>query len=406
MAEAVAREFYGDMSCPIQWGTFIHNGRTFESDSVYVGKMPEKLVEIGFGENAIYDKKHFCNSMYDLDGTPNGKLHGHGMDKEDMLSLPRMLRNPVAIVSADMSDKNPKDYALSFICADKKDGEQVYRRVVVQPRDYNKGVLDQYKASKVITFYNIEKNQFDGILQQVLDGKRSLVYFDPYQFHSINSQDRFASFESMGAYSTQIAGHYRTLDNLARSMANYQRTVGAAAYVELERYAEGIQFDYRQTFYTPFRDAVRTIESMEASIDELAEAREIINRACDLVKDSEIEKKVLGRIEVPYAMAYLNAMGQEEMSRKIDEAVQTISNLQINTENDIANMYDVIDRLEKVFSLNFSENSLERNQYVQEAEQLNKAFVQELKLRLGDKAMEKEDLFYEQSEFTQNLDDC
>jgi plasmid maintenance system antidote protein VapI len=210
----------------------------------------------------------------------------------------------------------------------------------------------------------------------------------------------------MGAYSTQIAGHYRTLDNLGRSMANYQRTVGAAAYVELERYAEGIQFDYRQTFYTPFRDAVRTIESMEASIDELAEAREIINRACDLVKDSEIEKRVLGRIEVPYAMAYLNAMGQEEMARKIDEAVQTISNLQINTENDITHMYDVIDRLEKVFVLNFSENSLERNQYVQEAEQLNKAFVQELKLRLGDKAMEKEDLFYEQSELTQNWDDC
>jgi hypothetical protein len=93
---ALDREMHNYGQKEIAWDSFTHEDYKYSPHSVIVGKVSDELKQMGFMPTFTYDKEHLQNAMCPED---SGASHAHGLTAEELLKLPQMLNNPVAILT-------------------------------------------------------------------------------------------------------------------------------------------------------------------------------------------------------------------------------------------------------------------------------------------------------------------
>ena len=241
MVDAMYQEVIGNENGrPIVWDSFTATWNKYSAHSVVIDKTSEKLRKIGFMPMFVYDKPHFQANMF----PEEDRDHAHGTSKQDMLDLPKLLNNPVAILTerngVSRRDSGFNEYGLLvFLCAKKTDDVQQYYLAAVQPEDYHDGLISKGYASKVVSYYEIGESYFNSILRDSLYGQRNMLYFDQDAYSEIDGNVKIRELSSTKSFAEQIAGHFAKRANLELKMQEHKSALQysvTAALVEFLTY--------------------------------------------------------------------------------------------------------------------------------------------------------------------------
>lgn len=340
MVIANAQEKESGVYDQIEWANFTYGNSFFSSSAMKVGKTPDKLVQMGFRDKMIYDKTHFENSMY----SSEERKHGHNSTVDDLLSLPRMLENPLAIIKIVSDDETKSKEMLCLLCTDKNsNGDTVYRRAFIRPYDFYNGVTEQYEASKVITFHNMDNDvRFFKKLEDAYN-RNEILYFDPVQYRQLPVEKQTNEFLGLGPISKPICGEVRVGDFITKQKRDWTVKVGRTASVEIERVGQG-KFIFSDSEYKPLLSAIKTLESNTVSINDLLNAREMIKRTCIISRDKEAVIALLSKTDIMFAKQYVKLMDEQTQNAIINGAANIISQIDVKNDDDVEYMYNAIDK--------------------------------------------------------------
>lgn len=319
----------------IHWSSYTYNGKTYEVSSVQVGQFDEKFIKMGFRQDIIYHRDHFEQNMMAY----TTATHAHNVNIADMLSLPKALNEPVAIIK-------DKEGLLHFLAVDRDpNGYPVYRQAIVSPHDFYDGTTQQYGASRVITFYNIEQEEkFFKILNNS-ELRGDILYFDPEQYSKCNPTYQTSTLLNKSYTATQIRGHFTPRENVDKLIAaSTNRARQAAELTMIKAYDDGY-LSYKDHYYEPFETAIKILNSKEKSIDDLKIAKHLIDRACKLVRDREIVEKTRALTDPLIAKYYCELIQSPQIKTELETAVERVDNMDV-LGLDVDDVYDAIEEVE------------------------------------------------------------
>lgn len=405
MVEALHLEHIGDHNCQIDWGVITQDKKAYEASAVKVMQTPSYLVDMGFADMIVYAKEHFLTTMkekYDNGGV----RHGHDQTKTDLLDLPAMLWRPIAILTDDDRDeigaKSDRVTILSYGTSDA--GKPIFRKTIMAPSDAYRDLSGVAKAACILTYLNISPNEFRGNLERAMGGHRNVLYFDAKAFAEIAPSLRPSGFDNWQSVSVDhIEKYLSPPSDLRRTQIERDaRRVANIAYTELERYAENIAYvqDGKNTMHGPLRDAIKTIESMDSSVEDLLRARCVFLQVCDSVRSSVLINAAIARMEPQFARSYLEAIDGLKPENILPKEVLDWDVRLIQSEQDIDRMWETLDTICKAHTIEFSEKAIASDGFVAEAAEANKELVASLNDFMADRIFEIEERYEEQSQET------
>ena len=322
----------------IWWESIKVDGKTYSPHSIPLCIATDKIISMGFSSRFIYDKTHFQANMRD-----ESFEHGHEASGEDMQKLPKLLMEPIAILSEDKnvrrSDNNDAEYGLViFLSMDVVDGKQKYYLSAVQPQDYHDGLLAQYSASKVVSYYEIQDKRLGKYFSDVIHGNRELLYFDQNKYMTIRTDEKPYELNNRKSMIGNIFGHFQPRTDLESFILSNNRRISIAATVEANRYLTGNyrDRDHQDTKFPIFNRALRTLQKeKELDLREIIEAKNIIKKVSRFIPDKSIRRRTLERTDVLFAKAYKQIITPTTIDNTLKKASKVLSKIHIDYVDDI-----------------------------------------------------------------------
>lgn len=405
MVDALLREHVGNDSCQIDWGLMTQRNYAFEISAAKVMQTPEYLVDMGFADLVVYSKDHFLSTMKETYDN-GGVRHGHNQTRWDLLSLPHMIDRPVAILTDDdRGQSGTKSDCLTILSYGRDDkGDPVFRKTIIAPNDVFRDITGSERAACILTYLNIQQNEFENNLNRAASGHREILYFDSDLFASIDDALRPKGFDSWQSTSTDNVYKYLSKPSAERvaKLERDGRMIANIAYVELERYAEKIRYvqDNQNIKHEPFRKAIDCIESMDPSLAELMQARGIFIDVCNTVRNPSLREAAMNRMESQFARTYLNVIRDINPDDIATEFVEYWSqDGMIMTEEELEHIWDEVQLMCDSYKIDFYQTK-NTNEDILEAQSKNKDFVTKLNDVLADKVFELEEEISEKYQFS------
>ena len=157
------------------------NSIPIKRSDINVGKASVELQALGFSPYFVYDRDHFEQAMLPPQTSNKDEqdptYHGHGLSKEDLLKLPKLLNNPEIIMTSpvrkDFSGRDIK--ALEFLCKDEETSQ--YYKIIVAPQNIDQGhIKNKGNVNKVI--FKLSEESLKKDLREIEKDKREVLYFD------------------------------------------------------------------------------------------------------------------------------------------------------------------------------------------------------------------------------------
>ena len=403
----------------IEWSVMSrgHNDEyVYEPTSIVVCKVPEFLKEMGFQDTFVFDRDHFKQHMMEKDSAK----HAHGASLSDMLDLPEMLQNPVAIVTSNHVRHTPGGDTykpLLFLCAAKEDGVQKYRLAVVQPYDFHDGLTMHGKASKVISYYNQESFEFNTFFKDVMNGNREMLYFNKQAYQAIDSKTKLDYFNDYEKEKEKVYGKFQKRARLEADIDRFKRNWKAVAYDEMSRFVEGIHDNGGKNKCSVISDC---LNSLNRKTNNVLEAAINLRVAMSIIKHPSLQSihlqdKAQEKAERLFAKQYIDLVNNQSYKNAIkSELAQKLEKFKIQNEDDLDFMYEqVIPELRANSDLYTLKNlgiSLEADdkspKEILMANRISKELEKDVKDMLSEISMKKEDQFFENTyEFEENYRD-
>jgi hypothetical protein len=343
IVSALDREVHNRGQKEITWDSFVHMDCRYSPHSVVIGSVCEELKQMGFMSTFVYDKEHLKNSMYPED---SHIAHAHGLTAADLHRLPRLLNEPVAIVT-EHKDK-PRSVGedqyrcLHFIFAVKEDDEQKYYRAIVHPQSHHNGLLVNGFAAKVITYHEMDIFKFESIFNAVLNGNRQMLYFNNDRYLSIDSPTKPVEFCNYTSGSLPIKGHFTQDPNLRKIAQAHQIAVRSAVTAEMNKLIVG-----RSTHGEAFPLLTSSINALERGTDiaKVLSAYGTVQKIAPISTDRGLRLKTQEYADKAFARSYIRLMTPELQQEYITKAVDRIKSMSVESQSDLNGICNEIDRL-------------------------------------------------------------
>ena len=389
---ALDREMHNRGQKEITWDSFTHEDDRYSPHSVIVCNTSDTLKQMGFMQSFTYDKVHLQNAMYPEDGVAP---HAHGLTVDELLKLPQLLNNPVAIVTEHegraQTIEGDEYRCLHFLCATKEDGEQKYYRAIVHPQAQHNGLLVSGFASKVITYHKIDERKFEAILNGALDGKRQMLYFDSARYAKIDSYTKPMELCNYESQSKSISGHFTQDQGLKDRALEHQVAVRCAATAEMKKLIVG---NYTRGESFPILTSSLNALAHGRSLDVIRSAYNTVQKISTLTRDRVLSMRTQEYADKSFAKSYIALMPQDVQQDYISRAVNRINSMSVRSQSDLLHVCDEIDRLTskaptlKNLGINFSDN-VSRAPVIMEARQISGQLQDKLEKELANVLREK-----------------
>ena len=392
MVLALDREMQNRGKAEIVWDHFISQDRKYRPHSVVVCKVSDELKAIGFMPTFIYDKEHFQNSMYPEDSRAP---HSHGLTADELLRLPKMLNNPVAILTernGKMRDLGDGEYrCLHFILASNEDGEQKYYRAVVHPQTFHNGILGSGFASKVVTYHKMDELRFNAMLNGAIDGERQLLYFNSEKYLRIQSDTKPLELYAQQSVSLPIGGHFTADLRLRKISQDHKASIQRAVTAEMNKLILG-----RSTRGEEFPLLKSSLNALAHGNDihKIQSAYNTVQKITELTPDRILKMRVQEYTDKSFAQSYIRLLSTELQQKYIDMAVRKVQAVNARTQSDLNGVCDEIDRVVsamptlKNLNVHFSD-SVAHVSAIMEARAISGKLQEALETRLADVLRDK-----------------
>jgi hypothetical protein len=347
----------------------------------------ETLLWMGFRKHFVYNFAHFKEHLYapmsELPENANNEIkkmykeHGHHGTLDDLQKLPTLLLTPFAIITEDQERTEARvgnHQPLIFLSCEQQVDRPVYRKIVVQPQSCHLGITEFYKASEVITCYQIDEHVFHAMLNGVNNGRHELLYFDTEQYRALDYQNKIPALENNTFEPKKIFGHFKPFENISQVLRDHKQAIRSAADAAVLQFGTKDKNIRQDMYHGPFWRAVDILKSEVSKLEDILEARTLIDKTCSRARDKYAVKKTREKTDVLFAQAYVRIMTKDKQNRILQSACSSVEKLSdyIKTEDDMDIMYDETDKIEtavptlKNLSIVFSGNVVD-NQYVIQA---------------------------------------
>lgn len=370
-AEIDTRENY------IEYPKYYYKYNDHTIDAVLVGNTPLVLKDLGFDSKIIYDLEHFKSHMLPDYQTMDGVAHGHGGTAEELLRLPKLLGNPVAIVTVDAIEKeNNKDYipvGMLFAYQNSR-GEQEYKLAVVKPNEYDSSIIRNYcsgsysdqpsRAARIVSYYDISENKFARIMgMATAENNKNLIYFDKGAYNKIKFQDpkndRFKTVELRERKSVKTYSYKG--DKRADRAKNIHQQIGSTINNVLMRY---VNSNYLSNVIAdhPYVSQLLNVCSNGKSHN-LNETVFAYMTCCNLARNySDEPKMITNKLTTDFLASYDSALKRQNMAELLSPYMSLMEDLKFsgNSEYDEEAIYSMAEEIEGTLptlkNLNISED--------------------------------------------------
>ena len=361
----------------IEYPTYNYKYNSHKINAVLVGNTPLLLKDLGFDSKIIYDLEHFKSHMLPDYQTMDGVAHGHGGTAEELLRLPKLLSNPVAIVAVDAIEKESnndyKPVGMLFSYRNGR-GEQEYKLAVVKPNDYDSSVIRNYcngsysdnpsRAARIVSYYDISENKFTRIMSLATENNnKNLIYFDRLAYSRIQFQNSANDkFKHVDLKEQRFVKDYSYLDKKKIVLATREhKQIGATINNVLIRYANS---NYLSNVIAdhPYVSQLLNVCSNGKSHN-LNETVFAYMTCCNLARNySDEPKMITNKLTTDFLASYDSALKRQNMAELLSPYMSLMEDLKFsgNSEYDEEAIYSMAEEIEGTLptlkNLNISED--------------------------------------------------
>lgn len=376
--EAIVKANFEDEDL-IDWGTIYACGKQFKMSSVEICELPKQFQQLGFRPTLVYEKSHFVCHKSELN-----VAHGHRGTQEQMLKIPELFKHPVAIMSPliGMRCNDENEYnSIEFLCSDNENGQEKFYFMAVNPSDVYNNFIEPKMATRLITFCEISKREFEDRMSWAVNGKRELLMFNQKRYGQLQTIQKKPELEGKASFAKSVNGYYSQRIDTDQKIRFMSNLISKATNNSMRKMCgEKLQ---NQSYFNQTLESICISLKGSNNMSKIIRMREVLLQAAKQADERYIQTQFKRYVEHTFAKSYIRILNYNK-DRALDFAAQKFDEIDLKCNNAEERLYEMADFLEshsmslESQGIDFSPEAM-NNPNVQKAIEISCSFQEELK---------------------------